>query len=420
MSRNLVFTTMINADKFEFARWNGYKMCIKSQELYAKRIGADFICQEEKVLNLSDNGNDEKLNLANHLEKYDRVLSLDADIMIAPTAPDIFVSCPDRNIVYMLNETRQNYEIVVRDMLPGIVKRKPHMEGIVKALEKNYRYPHYYNVGVILASRERRGLFVINNDYIKPIHWRSDQDFVNYKIYLQMAARDFVNDFVVSLPLSFNGMFVYNINAAHECHFIHFAGGHWDEMPHHFARLFKNLVDLDEFQIAPKDFLERHMITKDNARIGLKTMLWCMGRENMKGVEINSYTGEVTEILASKCDTLYAVDPWLSPVIENAFNTRVADLPCVQRVKAQPNCKSLRPLPDGLDFVYINGVTGGNLLSAFITEMEPKIKPDGFICGSDAYSPEIFKALNERYGRFDGVKLQMMCGDSWIYYRGRK
>lgn len=420
MRKNLIFTTHIYSEAFDFAKWTAYKMCLKSQELYAERIDADFYCQEERVMNLSENGNDEKLNIYNLLEKYQRVLSLDADILIKPDAPNIFDACRDRSVIYMLNETRQNHELIIKEMLPAIVKSKPNMAPIISELKRNYRYPDYFNVGVILASRERRDIFKIEGDYIEPMHWRADQDFVNYRIYRAMAKNNYVNDIAVCLPLSFNGMFVFNPNALNECFFIHYAGGHLSEIPNHFSRLFDITKYKDEFTFEEKDLLPRLMRPADNIRYGIKTMLWCMGRDSMVGVELGAYSGEGTETFVEKCRKLYAVDAWTDPEIESAFDTR-ADEHSERITKLKMSAAEAAGVIAGpLDFVYIDGITTGVELRSAVELFKDKVKPDGFMCGHDTYTPDILEMLRQIFGRIDGVKLQTFCDGTWLFHKAKK
>jgi hypothetical protein len=62
-------------------------------ERYARRTGADFIVIDERKIN-RENVDFEKYQVYELLDKYDRVLFLDADIIVAPECPDLFNIVP--------------------------------------------------------------------------------------------------------------------------------------------------------------------------------------------------------------------------------------------------------------------------------------------------------------------------------------
>lgn len=62
-----------------------------SQKAYADRIGAQYLCLQDKT---QDWGFGEKFRAHDFAQIYDRVLFLDADVLVLPTCPDLFDLVP--------------------------------------------------------------------------------------------------------------------------------------------------------------------------------------------------------------------------------------------------------------------------------------------------------------------------------------
>ena len=155
MNKRLIVTIMLGRDpSYHFVR--------KSFEAYASRVGADLVCirehsgdydfvSEKKSLFLK--AIFEKLNLEKYLRYYERVLYLDADILITPGARDIFDVYSDPRNIYMLDE--------------GAVScRRRELDLISEHLGRPIHDPHYFNAGVILISRESGFLGFVDNDVL--------------------------------------------------------------------------------------------------------------------------------------------------------------------------------------------------------------------------------------------------------------
>ena len=151
---------------------------------YAKKTNADLFISESPIFPAPkvDNFNQnlvaclDKFEIKNLLKKYDRVLYLDADIVINPWAPNIFDYYPDTSQIYMLNEGL-------------ILNRKPEINQICNAMndeiawpKKGFKYP-YFNAGVILISKEQRHFFekatLDDIDKFIPVHL-FEQTYFNY------------------------------------------------------------------------------------------------------------------------------------------------------------------------------------------------------------------------------------------------
>ena len=91
--KKAIFTIMIGHDP-------SYSFVHQTFQQYANKVNAEFICvtQLKYGLEIKSRGFSqryaawfEKIYMKDLLEKYDRVLYLDADILINPHAPDIFL-----------------------------------------------------------------------------------------------------------------------------------------------------------------------------------------------------------------------------------------------------------------------------------------------------------------------------------------
>ena len=145
-----------------------------------------------------------------------------------------------------------------------------------------------------------------------------------------------------------------------------------------------------------------------------------------KCVEIGSYSGEGTVVLADHFKEVLAVDPW-----ENGYDPDdVASHQCqmedvfnafTERTKVKGNInfsrgKSLDALEfvaDGsLDLVYVDGDHRYEGALADIKGWLPKLRKGGCMTGHDFSFPTVRQALSET---FNGDYLALFQGDSWGY-----
>lgn len=145
-----------------------------------------------------------------------------------------------------------------------------------------------------------------------------------------------------------------------------------------------------------------------------------------KCVEIGSYSGEGTVVLADHFKEVLAVDPW-----ENGYDPNdVASHQCpmedvfnafTERTKIKGNInfsrgKSLDALEfvaDGsLDLVYVDGDHRYEGALADIKGWLPKLRKSGCMTGHDFSFPTVRQALSET---FKGDYLALFQGDSWGY-----
>ena len=207
MPKTAIFTVAINSlDYFEYT--------LPTIERYAKKVGADFIVLDKKRVDFY-NYYFERFYFAELLNIYDRVLYLDADIMVTPNAENIFEKYPDENRLYAYHENDYN-EIMDRDsFVEGVMDKEMKWNKI------NGKY-QYFNAGVMLVSSKHKQALSFNTEI--------EQRFLNKPLCLQT----YLNYLVVknkipfgNLDYSFNRMFLGKKDEQCErlkADFIHYAG----------------------------------------------------------------------------------------------------------------------------------------------------------------------------------------------------
>jgi len=209
MGKNIIITVSIR----EYSQLKG---CIKSMMDYSKRIGVDFYNLRFPVINFHS-VYFEKFIFVDLLDKYDRVLFLDADIMITPNAKNIFDYYPDDNVFYAYNETSDN-ELMDRDFcVEPLLGDCPHWPK-----DGNNKY-RYFNSGVMLISKKHKNFFkdfrnVPNIPGV--INKFPDQTYLNYMVVKNNIPFGYMD-------YSFNRMHLGvkdDNNERYKSDFIHYAG----------------------------------------------------------------------------------------------------------------------------------------------------------------------------------------------------
>lgn len=197
-----------------------YKAAIQSFRHYAEKVGADLIVSDSLSYPLDINlpkysansAWSEKLRIGELLKEYDRVLYLDADILVSPDARNIFEIYSELDTVYMLNEGKEQS----RDLEKGLIEEKlgkidwPYFSGT----------PVYYNAGVILVSRGCQLFEHANLKELQSIcnHIRFyEQTYFNYIMFKNKLKFE-------SLPQKFNYMDMFATEDYLIADFIHYAG----------------------------------------------------------------------------------------------------------------------------------------------------------------------------------------------------
>jgi hypothetical protein len=145
---------------------------------------------------------------------------------------------------------------------------------------------------------------------------------------------------------------------------------------------------------------------------------------NNKAVEIGSYSGEGTVVIAKHFKEVLAVDPWMNGYDINDVASQQCPMKFVfeafqERTKPLGNVlfsrgKSLDALEfvntESLDLVYVDGDHRYEAVVADLKGWTPKVRKGGIIAGHDWSFKAVQKALSEVFGHKEVTLFQ---GDSW-------
>jgi lipopolysaccharide biosynthesis glycosyltransferase len=220
--KKAIYTIMLgNNPLFQFTR--------QAMQVYAEKVDADLIVRTTRLTPILKNENNlsivtacvEKLFIEELLQLYDRVLYLDADVLITPSAPNIFEVYPDLNTVYLYNEGQY---IERSSCVYSVYQLFNYQQEWLKQNEKFV----YYNAGVILCSKQAnffqyKSLKEFESSYQKlPFH---DQTYFNYLIQKSGLHHQ-------SIDVRFNRMdSLGKPEERFRAFFIHYAGYGYSEHP---------------------------------------------------------------------------------------------------------------------------------------------------------------------------------------------
>lgn len=151
---------------------------------YAEKIGADFICIDKQKISITT-PHWEKFQIFNLLNKYERILYLDTDLIVREDCPDLFDIVP-KNKLGAFNEasyTERSKELLI-DICKEYGVTLPSWNG------------HYYNSGVLVISRCHKYLFKKPDKEVFNFY---EQSYLNMKIVQE-------NIDIFPLPYKFNRM----------------------------------------------------------------------------------------------------------------------------------------------------------------------------------------------------------------------
>ena len=215
--KKAIYTIMIGDDPM-------YDYSFKAMQRYAKKVNADLISRTKT--HYADDLNNgkryrrnrpvcsEKLYVRELLKQYDRVLYLDADILITPHAADIFQQYPRLDTVYMFDEGSQD--------------RTKYVQGILSVLPCNNAWPTngkdliYYNAGLILCSKDSNIFALAKLDELRKsfthLGGMYEQTYWNYLIVRHQLRSE-------SVSSNYNRMAAFgDAEDRFNAYFIHHAG----------------------------------------------------------------------------------------------------------------------------------------------------------------------------------------------------
>jgi len=135
---------------------------------YAKKINADFIVIDKPKIK-KDFVHFEKYQLYYLLEKYDRIIFFDSDIIIAPECPDLFEVVPEDKFGAFLDSSYTN-------MFENEIKLCQKSCGDI-----NWK-KDYFNVGVLITSKKHKEIFNPNLPIPYISKWFPEQTIINYNV----------------------------------------------------------------------------------------------------------------------------------------------------------------------------------------------------------------------------------------------
>ena len=226
---NCIFTINI---KLNEKRGKIYDICEKSQRAYAEKIGADFISITEKQFNENQCPHVEKLQAFELLEKYEKILYVDADVLIKKDAPDIFTH--EKGYFYALSEaecipvdpTPQVNEILKHFKIPFFfpkVQKGEHKYKVIGGVEFKVpapEWPQYFNTGVMLFDRSQINVWK-KWDWKEYFETNGNPSIVPYE-------QNYINSLIIrfgfarALDMRFNMIMTYHENKKETAHFLHY------------------------------------------------------------------------------------------------------------------------------------------------------------------------------------------------------
>lgn len=255
----------------------------KSIKQYANKINAEFLCIDDNYkLNNSkldlESPHWNKFQINNLLDKYDRILYIDTDIIIRNDCPNLFDIIPEDKIG-MFNEGK--YE-----------SRFQPLEQAVKAYDEQISDwdGSYYNTGVIVISKQHKDLF-ISPSIIHPLAM-FEQSYINLQI---IKHKDKYSMF--DLNYKFNRMNLMNKiigEPRFASYMIHYAG-----FNQHYEMLFLMENDLKEWDFkSPNYDYPKSIIIFINGNI----MHQICSEPTVRYI--------VTQLYNSDCDDITLVTEW--------------------------------------------------------------------------------------------------------------
>lgn len=195
-----------------------YAYTYRAFEKYAKKIGADLIMSTTPHYAIDTKMPGYKPKYAAWLEKiyiqellkhYDRVLYIDADILITPHAPDIFKVYPEEDKLYMLNEG-------------ALLSREKQINQVLSFLPLDKTWTtEYYNSGVMLVSKKANLFAHVNQEELLNLCGKVSMYEQTYFNYLIVKHGIKMGD----LSKDFNRMNCFGEEGYRDSYFIHYAGG---------------------------------------------------------------------------------------------------------------------------------------------------------------------------------------------------
>lgn len=152
---------------------------------------------------------------------------------------------------------------------------------------------------------------------------------------------------------------------------------------------------------------------------GLKDLCDMFIKPDFMGVEIGSFIGVSSELIAQYCKSLFCVDIWLhyfeipNSDMDNAeaeFDAMVSNYTHIHKIKKRSVEASQDFENESLDFIYVDGSHEYQDVKDDLLAWIPKVKKGGYICGHDFTNTGVNKAIGET---LDKSKITTFSDTSW-------
>ncbi|MFK3873358.1 glycosyltransferase [Pseudoalteromonas rhizosphaerae] len=172
-------------------------MTIPLMKEYADRIGASFI-EVRETSNISYGEEYSaywaKFKLFNYLEKFERVIYLDLDVVVRPHCPNLFQIVPENKFAAL-------YETDYQRINSQLEKEIEEFKNENSFVDWN---GDYFNVGVMVASRQHKNAFLLDANQ-KGGNRYPEQTLINYNVNKQGYE-------TYHLPYTFNHMYFLSVD----------------------------------------------------------------------------------------------------------------------------------------------------------------------------------------------------------------
>ncbi len=171
---------------------------------WAEREGWDFHVIRQRRLRHNPNWprrryaiHLEKYQLFDYFNQYDRILYLDADILVKPAAPSPFSLVPEEAIGAVWDDVGEDAWKREEELV-----KLEQQQGPLPLADREA--PHFFNAGVLVMSRVHQPLWIFDRNAFIRGRW-PDQSLLNYRVLREEVP-------VCDLGSSFNRMPVHGKN----------------------------------------------------------------------------------------------------------------------------------------------------------------------------------------------------------------
>jgi predicted O-methyltransferase YrrM len=387
-------------------------------EAYADRIGQDFICIKERKRNSPHTApHFEKRQVRDLLKRYERIIYVDADVVIRDNCPNLF-GIVEEDAIGAFNELSQNNpnaEAIRQDALAA----QEHL-GRLKHWDLGASDGVFINSGVIVASRKHRNIFKFSKRRLWSKLFR-DQTQINYNIQKGRFR-------IQQLPSEYNWMrFCKNTCPQDQAFIIHYAGK--IEQQEVLRRIEQDLeptyrndcLSADETHIPEfiRDYHNDGSPTWEELKI-LKKLL--LVRRPSKVLEVGS--GCSTMLFAdtmnkyipnSQFTTLENSPRWHEALQERnkdhgyqftSLHAPISDVTYGGKAFQSYDPKCIEKIPNGLEFVFIDGPSGLKFgRESVLYMLEERLAPGCLILLHDAARTNIEQKTIEIWTKHYGPQL---------------